>query len=438
MYSQSRNNGNNIGESGEANFNHEWRQHKPKMCDEEYMLVSRTERHQNDVKTSFKLQSFNYPYSPTSLYREIEKGSITNGYENVCHSGDNGSTDSSGGNNGPVSDNNYYISLEFPSDIYENDGDTFRTHSEFDRSSVILERSDDFLSDNKHQLRTDNITGGTSKKEYIDMNLYRPTIQQDSRNSLQSTRRIGFQNEKGNDKKKNKTGFVVISGILLIACIAGVLAWFLAKKGDDEFPLKYYIAFETYKLESSIGSQVSVKCLARNTISIKSILIRKIENSVNTTVAKVTLPDTKYHVDGANVSYTNNSLTLTFSSLTCSDDGYYKCIAIKKDESQIESPVYLHVQIKNPPKHEAVTFILHLDIKENKYDRSNVHICSGDVGYPSGLGYLSLKFTNPTTNASFTYDKMTVTDDMKMSLEPPLKFKVSLASGLSIIIVEDN
>lgn len=60
-----------------------------------------------------------------------------------------------------------------------------------------------------------------------------PTIQQDSRNSLQSTRRIGFQNEKGNDKKKNKTGFVVISGILLIACIAGVLAWFLAKKGED-------------------------------------------------------------------------------------------------------------------------------------------------------------------------------------------------------------
>lgn len=69
MYSQSRTNGNNIGESGEAKFNHEWRQHKPKMCDEEYMLVRRTERHQNDVKTSFKLQSFNYPYSPTSLDR---------------------------------------------------------------------------------------------------------------------------------------------------------------------------------------------------------------------------------------------------------------------------------------------------------------------------------------------------------------------------------
>lgn len=173
MYSQSRTNGNNIGESGEAKFNHEWRQHKPKMCDEEYMLVRRTERHQNDVKTSFKLQSFNYPYSPTSLDRGIGKGCITNGYENFCHSGDNGLKDSSGGNNGPVSDNNYYISLEFPSDIYENDGDTFRTNSEFDRSSVILERSDDFLSDNKHQLRTDNITGGTSRKEYIDMNLYR-------------------------------------------------------------------------------------------------------------------------------------------------------------------------------------------------------------------------------------------------------------------------
>lgn len=176
MYSQGRTNSNTLGESGDAQFNHEWRQHNPKMCDEEYILVSRTERHQNDVKTSFKLQSFNYPYSPTSLDRGIEKGSITNGYENVCHSGDNGSTDSSGGNNGPVSDNNYYISLEFSGDIYENDGDTFRTHSEFDKSSMVLERSDDVLSDNIHQLWTDNITGGTSRKEYIDMNLHRVSL----------------------------------------------------------------------------------------------------------------------------------------------------------------------------------------------------------------------------------------------------------------------
>ncbi|XP_052702942.1 serine-rich adhesin for platelets-like isoform X3 [Crassostrea angulata] len=198
------------------------------------------------------------------------------------------------------------------------------------------------------------------------------------------------------------------------------------------------VAFETYKLESSIGSQVSVKCFARNTNSIKSILIRKIENSVNTTVANVTLPDMTSHVDGIIVSYSNNSLTLTFSSLTCSDDGQYTCIVIKEDDSQIESPAYLRVQIKNPPKHEQVVFILNPDIKENKYDTSNVHTCSGDVGYPSGLGYLSLKFTDPTTNASFTYDKLTVTEDMKIALDLPLKFKVSLSSGLSIIIVEDD
>lgn len=92
----------------------------------------------------------------------------------------------------------------------------------------------------------------------------------------------------------------------------------------------------------------------------------------------------------------------------------------------------------DPPKHEAVAFILNPDIKENKYDTNNVHTCSGDVGYPSGLGYLSLKFTDPTTNASFTYDKMTVTEDMKIALDSPLKFKLSLSSGLSIIIVEDD
>lgn len=172
MYLQSRSSEINLEQSEDAQFNQEWRQPKTKMCDEDHMPVCRTEKHQNDVKASPKLQSFNYPYSPTFLDRRIGK-SITNGYENVCHSGDNGSRDSSGDNNGPVSDNNHYVSCEFSSDIYENGGDSFRTHSEFDRSSVILERSDDFLSDNKHQLWTDNITGGTSRKEYIDMNLYR-------------------------------------------------------------------------------------------------------------------------------------------------------------------------------------------------------------------------------------------------------------------------
>lgn len=62
----------------------------------------------------------------------------------------------------------------------------------------------------------------------------------------------------------------------------------------------------------------------------------------------------------------------------------------------------------------------------------------GDVGYPSDLSYLSLKFTHPITNASFTYDEMSISEDMKTSLGSPLKFQVSLASGLNIIIVEDD
>lgn len=53
------------------------------------------------------------------------------------------------------------------------------------------------------------------------------------------------------------------------------------------------------------------------------------------------------HVDGTTVSYTNSSLMLTFSSLTCHDDGQYTCIVIKEDDSQIESHVYLQVKIKS-------------------------------------------------------------------------------------------
>lgn len=107
------------------------------------------------------------------------------------------------------------------------------------------------------------------------------------------------------------------------------------------------VVFETYKLESYIGSQVSMKCLAQSANSIKTILIQKIDSPVNHTVANVTLPDMTSHVNGTTVSYSNNSLTLTFTSLTCSDDGQYTCIVIKEDESQIESPEYLRVQIKS-------------------------------------------------------------------------------------------
>lgn len=80
------------------------------------------------------------------------------------------------------------------------------------------------------------------------------------------------------------------------------------------------VAFQTYKLESYIGSQVSMKCLAQSANSIKTILIQKIESPVNHTVAKITPPDMTSHVDGATVSYANKCLTLAFSSLTWSDD----------------------------------------------------------------------------------------------------------------------
>lgn len=76
-----------------------------------------------------------------------------------------------------------------------------------------------------------------------------PTLQHDSSIPLQNVRRIGFIenrsvetqtqdpyiNEERNDKRTIKTGLVVILGILLIACIAGVLTWFLTKKGDYFF-----------------------------------------------------------------------------------------------------------------------------------------------------------------------------------------------------------
>ena len=89
------------------------------------------------------------------------------------------------------------------------------------------------------------------------------------------------------------------------------------------------------------------------------------------------------------------------------------------------------------PKHTLVNLLLNPDIKENGYDEGNVHTCSGDTGYPAGLGYLSLMFTNPSTNVSYVYDEKTVTEAMKTPLSTSL-FKVTLASGLSIVIKDDE
>lgn len=58
MYSQSRTNGYNFGESEDAQFKREWKQHKTKICDEEHMHVSRTEK----IKTMSKLRQ-NYSHS---------------------------------------------------------------------------------------------------------------------------------------------------------------------------------------------------------------------------------------------------------------------------------------------------------------------------------------------------------------------------------------
>ena len=84
-----------------------------------------------------------------------------------------------------------------------------------------------------------------------------------------------------------------------------------------------------------------------------------------------------------------------------------------------------------------MNLVLNPDIKENGYDEGNVHTCSGDTGYPAGLGYLSLLFTNPSTNVSYVYDEKTVTEAMKTPLSTSL-FKVTLASGLSIFIKDDT
>lgn len=90
-----------------------------------------------------------------------------------------------------------------------------------------------------------------------------------------------------------------------------------------------------------------MKCLAHSANSIKAILILKIDSPVKHMVANVTLPAMTSHIDGTTVSFTNNSLTLTFTSTNCSDDGQYTCIVIKEDESQIESPAYLRIQLSS-------------------------------------------------------------------------------------------
>lgn len=169
------------------------------MFDEEPMFDNTTEKHQNDVKAPSRLQSSVYPgksrerdyrtsqrppikdslqksgrnehHGSTSSNETIDK-CTRYGYGNVYKSEENWSTGSSSNENGLVNNNNHHIFGAFSSVIYGH-GDKFRTHSEFDRSSVISERSDGFLNDFELQPWMDKITGGTFRKEYLDKNLFR-------------------------------------------------------------------------------------------------------------------------------------------------------------------------------------------------------------------------------------------------------------------------
>eukprot|EP00105_Crassostrea_gigas_P021543 XP_011440712.1 PREDICTED: uncharacterized protein LOC105337610 isoform X1 [Crassostrea gigas] len=293
MYSQNRSYGNTLEESEDTQFNKSERQLNQKMFDEEPMFDNTTEKHQNDVKAPSRLQSSVYPgKSRKRDYKTSQRPPLKDSLQQSGRNGHHGYTSSnetidkctrygygnvykseekwSSNENDLVNDNNHHIFGAFSSVIYGH-GDKFRTHSEFDRSSVISERSDGFLNDFELQPWMDKITSGTFRKEYFDKNLLRPTLQHDSSISIQNVRRIGcienrsvetqtqdpYTNEERNDKKTIKTGLVVILGILLIACIAGVLTWFLAKKGDDEFSVKYYIVCGEMALEHEFYPELS-------------------------------------------------------------------------------------------------------------------------------------------------------------------------------------
>ena len=106
------------------------------------------------------------------------------------------------------------------------------------------------------------------------------------------------------------------------------------------------VAFETYKIESEIGSRVSVKCLTRNMNSLRFIRILKVNITANTsnTMGNISFPSTTFSQSGMTVSYTSDSLTLTISTLDCMDEGYYTCVVGKQDNSEVQAPAMLHLQ----------------------------------------------------------------------------------------------
>ena len=106
------------------------------------------------------------------------------------------------------------------------------------------------------------------------------------------------------------------------------------------------VAFETYKIESEIGSRVSLKCLTRNMNSLSFIRILKNNITANTsnTVGNISFPSTTYSQSGMTVSYTSDSLTLTISTLDCMDEGYYTCVVGKQDNSEVQAPARLQIQ----------------------------------------------------------------------------------------------
>ncbi|XP_056005953.1 mucin-22-like isoform X3 [Ostrea edulis] len=216
-----------------------------------------------------------------------------------------------------------------------------------------------------------------------------------------------------------------------------IMQWPFANKFKSIIVGSADVAFDMYKIEANINSTVSAKCFARNVNAVKGIVIRRADN--NATVASISLTNTLINsIDGVAVTYTNNSLTMSIAALSCWDEGYYTCTVVKSDDAETSAPAQLHIQPKNPPKKQLSTLRLDPDIKENSYDSAKVHTCTGDVGYPVSEGYLSITITNPDTNVNYSYDKKAVTDAMKTPETSPLKFRVSLATGLSILIVEDD
>ena len=81
-----------------------------------------------------------------------------------------------------------------------------------------------------------------------------------------------------------------------------------------------------------------------NSLSFIRILKVNITANTSNTVGNISFPSTTYSQSGIAVSYTSDSLTLTIATLDCMDEGYYKCVVGKQDNSEVQAPAMLHLQ----------------------------------------------------------------------------------------------